>query len=382
MKRNYLMAMLLCAACLTTASMPVLAEETEIVTEAETEISADTEVKAERPDYQASDYVTLGAYKGLQVQVDLSASEDEIEEEVNAAISQADLLEELTEGTVEEGDIASIDYEGKLNGEAFDGGTAKDYDLEIGSGSFIDGFEDGLIGVTVGETVDLNLTFPENYFSEDLAGQEVVFTVTVHAIKRMPELTDDLINTMTDGEYATVEEYKASIRSSLEEEKEAQKDSMVVTELLTQISASATINEYPEALVAYGVQEMTDYYTQMAEGNYSMELADFLSMYLGMTEEEFKEQVELAVQQNLQQEMYLKAIAETEGIDLTEEEYIEGCERYAETYNLESAEAVVETYGESIVRLSLLQEKVFDFLMENAEIEEITEAQTEESTEA
>lgn len=323
--------------------------------------------------------MTLGEYKGLKVQIDLTASEDEIEEELNSAISQADVMEEITEGTVAEGDIVSIDYEGKLDGEAFDGGTAKDYDLEIGSGSFIDGFEDGLIGVNVGDTVDLNLTFPENYFSEDLAGQEVVFTVTVHAIKRMPELTDELVSTMTDGEYTTVDDYKASIRASLEEEKAGQRDAMIMSELFTQVAANTTINEYPEVMVDYGVQEMNDYYVDMAE-SFSMEFADFLSMYLGMTEEEFNEQVVLAVQQNLQQEMYLKAIAETEGIELTEEEYEAGCEKYAETYGMESAEELVENYGESVVRLSLLQEKVLEFLKESAVIEEITE--TELSTES
>lgn len=384
MKRNYLMAMLLCVACLTTTSATVLAEETEVVTEVSTEADTEaeeTEAKAERPDYQASDYVTLGEYKGLKVEIDLTASEAEINEEIHSAVSSADMMETMTEGTVEEGDIVNIDYEGKLNGEAFDGGTAKGSDLEIGSNSFIDGFEDGLIGVAVGETVDLNLTFPENYFSTDLAGQEVVFTVTVHEIKRMPELTDDIVSAVTEGEYTTVDDYKASIRASLEEEKEAQKDSMVITDLLTQISSSATINEYPEELVAYGVQEMTDYYSQLAE-SYSMELTDFLSMSFGMTEEAFNEQIELAVQQNLQQEMYLKAIAEAEGIELTEEEYAAGCEKYAETYGMESGEDIVEAYGESVVRLSLLQEKVFDFLMENAVIEEVAETQTEASTEA
>lgn len=384
MKRNYLMAMLLCVACLTTTSATVLAEETEVVTEVSTEADTEAEetgAKAERPDYQASDYVTLGEYKGLKVEIDLTASEAEINEEIHSAVSSADMMETMTEGIVEEGDIVNIDYEGKLNGEAFDGGTAKGSDLEIGSNSFIDGFEDGLIGVAVGETVDLNLTFPENYFSTDLAGQEVVFTVTVHEIKRMPELTDDIVSAVTEGEYTTVDDYKASIRASLEEEKEAQKDSMVITDLLTQISSSATINEYPEELVAYGVQEMTDYYSQLAE-SYSMELTDFLSMSFGMTEEAFNEQIELAVQQNLQQEMYLKAIAEAEGIELTEEEYAAGCEKYAETYGMESGEDIVEAYGESVVRLSLLQEKVFDFLMENAVIEEVAETQTEASTEA
>lgn len=384
MKRKHLIAMLLCAACLTTAAAAVSAEETEAVTEVASEESTEaeeTEAPLERPEYTASDYVTLGDYMGLTVQIDLTASEEEIEEELEYNLQTADVMEEITEGTVEEGDTVSIDYEGKKDGVAFDGGTAKDYDLTIGSNSFIDGFEDGLIGVNVGETVDLNLTFPENYFSEDLAGQDVVFTVTVHSIKRMPELTDDLVNTITEGEYTTIDAYKEYIRSYLEEDKAAQRDTMVMTDLFTQVTYNSTINEYPEEMINYGVQSMRDYYEDMAE-SFSMEFADFMLMYFGMTEEDFDEQTVLAVQQNLQQELYLKAIAEAEGLELTEDEYAEGCERYAEANGYESGEELVAAYGEDTVRISLLQDKVLEYLMENAVVEEITESESEVSTEA
>ena len=384
MKRKHLIAMLLCAACLTTAAAAVSAEETEAVTEVASEESTEeeeTEAPLERPDYTASDYVTLGEYMGLTVQIDLTASEEEIEEELEYYLQTADVMEEITEGTVEEGDTVSIDYEGKKDGVAFDGGTAKDYDLTIGSNSFIDGFEDGLIGVNVGETVDLNLTFPENYFSEDLAGQDVVFTVTVHSIKRMPELTDDLVNTITEGDYTTIDAYKEYIRSYLEEDKAAQRDTMVMTDLFTQVTNNSTINEYPEEMVNYGIQSMKNYYEDMAE-SFSMEFADFMLMYFGMTEEDFDEQVVLAVQQNMQQELYLKAIAEAEGLELTEEEYAEGCARYAESYGYESGEELVAAYGEDTVRISILQDKVLEYLMENAVVEEITESESEVSTEA
>lgn len=384
MKRKYLMTAIMCAVCFA-AAVPAAAwaqEETEAVTEVTTEEeeTEETEAPAERPDYNAADYVTLGEYKGLTVQIDLSATEEEIEEELNYHIQSADVMEEITEGTVAEGDTVSIDYEGKLNGEAFDGGTAKDYDLEIGSNSFIEGFEDGLIGVKVGETVDLNLTFPENYFSEDLAGQDVVFTVTVHSIKRMPELTDELVNTITEGEYTTVDGYREYIRSYIESDKEAQRDNMIMSDLLTQVANTSTIKEYPEVMIEYGVNEMNDYYMDMAE-SFEMEFPDFLSMYFGMTEEEFQEQNVLAVQQNMQQELYLKAIAEIEGIEVSEDEYAAGCEDYAAAYGLESGEELIDTYGESVVRISLLQDKVLEYLMENAVIEEMTEVQSEAGTE-
>lgn len=390
MKRKNLMTALMCTVCLAVAApAAVFAEETEAATEVsteeateeETEGTEETEAVAERPEYTALDHVTLGEYKGLNVQLNLSVSEEEVDEELSYYIKIADAMETVTEGTVEDGDTANIDYEGKLNGEAFDGGTAKDYNLEIGSGSFIDGFEEGLIGVAIGETVDLNLTFPENYFSSDLAGKEVVFTVTVNEVQRMPEVTDDLINTITEGEYTDVESYKAYIRSYLEADAESQSDSMIKSDLLTQIANTCEITSYPEEMVNYGVSQMEAAYKEYAE-SFEMEYEDFLSMYFGMTLEEFQEEALLAVQQNLQQELYLKAIAETEGIEITEDEYAEGCEEYAALYGLESGEELVETYGEDVVRISILQEKVLDYLVDNAVVEVVGEAETEAVTES
>ncbi len=408
MRRKNLMTALMCTVCLAlSAPMAIMAEETESVTEAVETESADEqeteeaaaeaeteEEKAERPDYTASDYVTLGEYKGLNVLVSRNEiTDEEVDQETvnNIRYYGDDVMESLTEGTVQTGDTVNIDYEGKLNGDAFDGGTAKGYDLEIGSGTFIDGFEDGLIGAAVGDTLDLELTFPENY-TEELAGKDVVFTVTVNGIKRMKEITDDLVNTVTEGEYADLEAYRAYIRSMLEESRAEERESIIKTDLLTQISDSSSINEYPQELLDYSVDEMTSYYKQMAD-MYQMDFAEFLEAYFGMTEEEFNEQVLLAVQQNLQQELYIKAIAEAEGIEISDEEFAAGCEEYAQRYGFETADDVVEAIGgEKMARLSLLMDETFDFLVENAVVEEETEPEsgteaasevsTEEATEA
>lgn len=397
MRRKNLMAVLLCTFALSAASfapMSAAAEETEAVTEAVTEAAEaesetetggasaeteETEAVLERPDYNALDYVTLGEYKGLTVQDQpVEVTEEQIDSEVEYYIQLADALESVTEGTVEEGDTANIDYEGKLNGEAFDGGTAKGYDLIIGSDSFIDGFEDGLIGVAVGETVDLPLTFPENYGNEELAGQDVVFTVTVNEIKRMPEVTDELISTITDGEYADVASYREYIRGYLTDSMETQREYQLKLDLLTQVANNSEIKEYPQEMVDYGMSNMDSYYRSMAE-QYSMEFADFLEAYMGMTEEEFQEQATDAVQQNLQQELYLKAIAEAEGLEVTDEEMAEQGAEYAAQYGYETVEELIAAYGESTVRISIMQDKVLDFLLENAVI---TEAETEAATEA
>lgn len=403
MKKRNLMAILACTVCLATASAgasAVMAEETEAVTEAATE-AADTEAAAEaateaaensteadteetyekvpRPDYTASDYVELGEYKGLTVKIaPIEVTDEEILAQISANAG-SDAMEDVTEGTVEEGDTANIDYVGKLDGEAFDGGTAKGYDLEIGSGTFIDGFEDGLVGVKIGDTVDLTLTFPESYPSEELAGKETVFTVTVNSVKRMKELTSDLVNTITDGEYTDVDAYKESVKETLIKNKEDSRDSEIKSDILSQISANSTVRDYPQEMLDYGLTNMQNAYKQMAS-QYDMEYADLLQNYFGMTEEQFNEEALNVVKQNLDAEMYLKAIAEKEGIEVSDDDYEAACQRYADTYGYDSVDDLKAAYDEDTIRISALQDKVLDFLEENTTVEETTE--TEASTEA
>ncbi len=348
---------------------------------AEESIEAETEMTVpEKPEYTASDYVTLGEYKGLTVVREAAeVTEEEIDQEILFDLQNSDQLETLTEGSVQDGDTVNIDYEGKKEGVAFDGGTAKGYDLTIGSGTFIDGFEDGLIGVAVGETVDLPLTFPENYGSEDLAGADVVFTVTVNEIKRIPELTDEVANAVTDGAYPDVASYRESIRATLMEGKEEQIENNLMGDLLTQIANASEIHGYPQDVVDYYVTLLEQNYRSAAE-MYSMEFEDFLSAYLEMTPEQFQEEAVMTSQEMLQQEMYLKAIAEAEGIELSDEEYEAGTQRYAEQYGYETAEELIAANDEEEIRISLLQEKVLDFLMENANIVD-AEVETETETE-
>lgn len=354
--------------------------------EAETELTAAEEAAAaplERPDYRASDYVTLGEYKGLKVVLDpADVTDEEVDEEIRTQMRYADLLETVTDGTVQEGDTANIDYVGKKGADAFEGGTAKGYDLEIGSHTFISGFEEGLVGVAIGDTVDLPLTFPENYGNTELAGQDVVFTVTVNEVKRAPELTDERADTLSDGEYTDAESYRESVRRTLEENKEAERESQIRGELLTQVANTSTITEYPQEMIDYSVASMESYYRSMAE-QMSMEFEDFLSAYLGMTPEVFQEQAELACQAILQQELYLKAIAEAEGIEVSDEELAAGAGELAPQYGYESGEEMLAAAGEAELRISLLQEKVLDFLVDNALIEtaEPEEASTEAESE-
>lgn len=379
MRRKNMMTAVMCTLCLAVSAVSpvtVLAEETESVTEAGSE-AGEAAIVTDRPDYTASDYVELGEYKGLQVTKGSSeVTDDEILEEITHDVSLADKLETLTEGTVQKWDTANIDFEGKLNGEAFDGGTSKGYDLEIGSGSFIEGFEDGLVGVKVGQTVDLPLTFPENYGSADLAGKDVVFTVTVNEIKRAPELTDELVNTISDGAYSDVDSYRESLRSELQSGKESTLESQMKADLLSQVAAGSTIKDYPQEVIDYLVDNNRTYYENYAAA-YSMEYADFLTQYLGMTEEQFEEETLAQAKDFMQQELYLTAIAEAEGIAVSDEEFTQETQKYAEQYGFDSTEEFIAQNGERNIRASILQGKVLDFLLENAVITEASETEAE-----
>lgn len=387
MRRKNLITAIMCTFCLAvsaTTPMTVLAEETEAVTEAGSEAEAGGEAAEvqERPDYTASDYVKLGEYKGLQVTEGSSeVTDDDILGAVTSYVSQADKLETVTEGAVQKWDTANIDYEGKLNGEAFDGGTDKGYDLQIGSNTFIDGFEEGLIGVDIGQTVDIPLTFPEEYRNEDLAGQDVVFTVTVNEVRRAPELTDELVSTISDGAYSDVDSYRENIRTELQPQKEAEVQSQLRADILSQLIAVSTLNGYPQDVIDYHVNNELDYYKSLAE-QYSMEYADFLSYYVGMGEEEFEKELREEAEVFIKQEVYLKAVAEAEGMEVSDEEFAQGCQEYAQQYGYESAEDFIAQNGEANIRASILQSKVLDFLLENAVITKAPETEADTDTAA
>ena len=354
--------------------------ETETGSEAESETESETEIKvADLPEYDASEYVTLGEYKGLTVEVSpVEVTDEQVMDQIASETKQT-----LTEGTVESGDTVNIDYVGKIDGEEFDGGSAEGYDLEIGSCTFIDGFEDGIIGMQVGETKDLELKFPEEYHSEDLAGKDVVFTVTVNSISRVPELTDEVAGSVVEG--MTAEAYQESVRQDLEDQAKESQKTEAEQKLLQVVYDNATINGYPEENLQYTMKRATDYYEWLAS-MYGMSLDDYLTNY-GMTQDEFKEQLQPVAEEALGEEMTLLAIAKEENIEVSDQEYQDGLARYAETQGLDDPSKLEESYGENYIRNSLLQEKVLEFLYENATIEEVketesdTEAASEEATE-
>lgn len=343
------------------------------------EASSEVTEQAEEPEYKALDYVTLGQYKGLEVTLaSTEVTEDDIQARYESDCNMNDQMDEITEGTtVQEGDIANIDYEGTLDGEAFDGGTDKGYDLTIGSGAFIEGFEDGLIGKNVGDSVDLNLTFPENYGSTELAGQDVVFHVTINSVKRVPEMTDEVVQAISD--YDTVDDYRSNITKELEEQKVASQRSQEINDLYTLLYSGTTINGYPEDVVNFRVNQMKAFYEDLAAQS-DMEFADFLSQNFGMTEDDFDEQAPMVVEQGMVQELLLLGVAESEDMTITDEEYEESLDRYVESTGAESREALLEQYTERDIRRSILMDKALDFMVENAVVVDASETESESET--
>ena len=311
-------------------------------------------------EYDPFDYVTLGKYKGLTIKVNpIYVTDKQVMERI-----ASETRKNLKEGTVESGDIVNIDYVGKIDGEEFDGGRAEGYDLEIGSSTFIDGFEDGIIGMQGGETKDLELKFPEDYHSTDLAGKDVVFTVTVNSISRVPELTDEVADSISKG--MTAESYKKNVRKTLEEQEKESQKSESEQEILQIVYDNATISDFPEKSLQNTIERAKDYYEWMAS-TYGMSFEEYLSTY-GMSQEEFLTQIQSVAEEALGEEMTLLSIAKEENIKISDEEYRDGLARYAEAQGWDDPFKIEESYGENYIKNSLLQEKVLDFLYDNANI--------------
>ena len=313
----------------------------------------------------SNDYVTVGGYKGIEVDK-VEDQEEVTDEDIDNYIAsvQQQNAQEVTDRPVQEGDIANIDFVGKMDGQEFDGGSGQGYDLTIGSGQFIDGFEDGLIGKEVGTTVDLPLTFPDPYTNPDLAGQDVVFEVTIHAIVEhvTPEWNDEFASEHTG--YDTAAAYEESLRESLQQQKEESAVSQRQYEAMQAVIADSEFECSEEELQSLRDSRTQEYETYASY--YGLELDDFLLQAMQMSREDFDSEVESWAEFQLKCTLAVDAIAKAENITVTEEEYQAGLETLAEEYGAESAEAFEEQYGRGTVENSLIYDKVVDFVTEQA----------------
>ena len=362
---------------------------TETVAETETEVipsSADIT-------YDAGDYVSLGDYMDMEVTLDkdYQVTDDMVKNYVNNnVIANYPYYVESDKTVVENGDVVNIDYEGLLDGEAFDGGTAQDYDLEIGSGSFIDGFEDGLIGAEVGKETDLNLTFPEDYGNSDLAGKEVVFKVTVNAIKEKQDitydtLTDEYVTYLSDklgASYETVNDLTSDIRTYLEEQANSSRTQAIRSAVIAKLPEVCTVNALPDGLLDARMQE----YLKKFEDTYCKDttLEDYLSSTYNTPVDDFKTQVQSEIETELDTQLILEAIAAVENIEFDEDGFNSYVSSLLSNYGYDSEDALYENYaqtaedGKAYLQTIYLCNKALDRVIENTNV---TYNAAEESTE-
>lgn len=323
-------------------------------------------------DYDVEKYVTLNNYSGMEIELDsdYAVSDDDVKSYIEQVISMYPAYEKTDKQTVENKDVVNIDYEGKVDGETFSGGSATGAHLEIGSKSFIDGFEDGLIGKKVGEKTDLNLKFPDEYNNNpDLAGKDVVFSVTINSIDKAYDMTYDK---MTDEYVAenfassgilTVDSMKDQIRSSLENQANSQKQSELQQKILAKLEEECKV-EFPEGLLD---KRISEYKTKVNDA--VTESGQKFEDYIGMTEEEFDKQLEEDMRQNLTQEMILEAIVQKEDISISSNEFEAFVDSYVSSYGLESEDALYEQFGEKpYIQLSYAENQALTKIMNEAKV--------------
>ncbi|MBE5925200.1 MAG: trigger factor [Lachnospiraceae bacterium] len=332
-----------------------------------------------------SKYVELGEYKGIEYTKEVAeVTDDDIQSKLDSFVNGLKTKEEVTDRAVEDGDIVNIDYVGTMDGEEFEGGSSEGYDLTIGSGSFIDGFETGLIGHKKGEEVSLDLKFPDEYANDpDKAGKDVNFKVTINTIsvENTPELTDALVKENT--EYDTIDAYKDSIRKELEEQNQTNADNNAKSDVFDKVVKNSKITGYDEEEVKKLIDDEFKNFKQTAESyaSYGYSYEDVLSMNGYTSEDSLKEGITNYVKEYLNQKMVLFVLADKEGIKVTDEEIEKEVKTVMDTYSIKSEEEVYNYYGEDYFQVKLLTDKVMKFLMENAKQVESTEADTEETSE-
>ena len=323
-------------------------------------------------DLNLDDYLKVGEYKGVEVkEIDVTVSKNEIGDEIVAALEAAATDEKVKKGQpVENQDTVNIDYVGRIDGKEFEGGSAEGTDLVLGSGTFIDGFEDGLVGHKVGEKgIKLNLAFPLNYSSEELQGKDVVFTVDINSATRKVQPEYNLEFVKTQGDYESTEEYEEAVEKQLKASKKSEALESQKTEIWSQVLEDTEVKKYPKDMVQHYIDTYSAQIDTIAEEkDYTRE--EVMEQLYGITSEDvlqkqFKDSARLLVKQ----EMLIEYIAGKEGITYTDEEASELKENIeSQGYDEEMVEQQTGRTMKQYVHIELLYEKVQDFLLDKAKI--------------
>ena len=312
--------------------------------------------------------VKLGDYKGLEVEkTETEVTDEDVQNELTSLQEQQAELVVKEEGTVENGDTVNIDFEGFVDGEAFEGGKAENYSLEIGSGSFIPGFEEQLVGEKAGAEIEVNVNFPEEYHAEELAGKPAVFKVNIHDIKakQLPELNDEFAKE-AEGDAETLEDLKKELRTKLEESKKQEAENKTRETVIEKASENAEI-DIPEAMVNTELDRMVQEFGQRLQMQ-GMNL-DLYYQFSGTSEEALREQMKEDAGKRVRTNLVLEAIVEAENIEVSEEEIDAELSKMAEMYQMEVEQIkqmLAMQGGNDAVAADLKVRKAIDFLLENS----------------
>lgn len=288
--------------------------------------------------------VTLGEYKGLEVpKSELEVTEEEIAGELRKEQESNSRTIDVDDRAVADGDKVTLDFEGFVDGEAFEGGKGTDYPLTIGSGAFIPGFEEQLVGAEIGKETEVNVTFPENYQSEDLAGKPAVFKCTVKKIevKELPELDDEFAKDVS--EFDTLEEYKADIKRNLEEKK-ADAAKRAKEDAAVDAAIEKASMEIPDAMIDTQVSQMIEDFARRIQSQ-GLTMEQYLQ-FTGMTPAALQEQMKPQALKRIQSRLVLEKIAEVENIQISDEKLDEEIAQMAEMYKME-VEKLKEVLGDA-----------------------------------
>ena len=308
--------------------------------------------------------VELGEYAGLTVTKEAkTVNEDDVEAEVKRMQDRNGRL--LTrEGAAENGDTVDIDFEGFVDGKAFEGGKAEHYSLVLGSGSFIPGFEDQVVGHSAGEEFDVNVKFPEEYGAAELAGKDATFKIKLHEVKykELPALDDDFAKDVS--EYDTLDELKDSIRNNIKTNLDKQAEQKVENDLMDQVIANMKA-DIPDAMVDSRIDELVqDFEYRISQQG--LKLADYLK-YMGMNIEQFRAQFKEQADKQVKMRLAMEAIVAKEGITASDEEFEEEVKRIADAYKME-ADKVKSIVDAAAVKADLAINKAIDFVKEKANV--------------
>lgn len=326
--------------------------------------------------------VELGQYKGVEIEkVDVKeVTEEDIDAELKRQQNANAKITDVTDRPVQNGDMIKLDFDGSIDGTPFDGGKAENYDLTVGSGSFIPGFEEQLVGMNAGEEKDVTVTFPEDYHAKDLAGKEAVFHCRVNSIreKKLPELNDEFADEVS--EFDTLDEYKADIKKNIEVKREEDAKTRRENEAVDAVIKNATI-EIPEVMMRTQEEELAD---QMAQNlrYQGMNLQDYLK-YTNMSEEQFITSMQPQADRTIRTRLTLEAVVKAENIEVSDEEFDEELQKIADQYKAPLDE-IKKYYESDEAKKSLTEDiavqKAVTFVAENAvEVEKPAEKAKDET---